>query len=152
VRGQPANRGRGRNGRGGRGMARPPPRTGTVAAIGAYLDLVHGKEINPGIVTNWVNYVVTVCETSRINLIFGIDAILGDYPELQEPPLPIEDSSKFEIKKWEIAYAKYIKDVDKLEADKLRVFGLMVGQISENSKNRVKETNSGAIAMEQQDP
>jgi hypothetical protein len=99
ARGQPANRGKGRNGRGGRGMARPPPRTGTVAAIGAYLDLVPGKEVNPGIVTKWVNkfrdYVVTVCETSRINLIFGIDATLGDYPELQEPPLPNEDSSKF---------------------------------------------------------
>jgi hypothetical protein len=57
-------------------MARPPPRTGTVAAIGAYLDLVPGKKINRGIVTKWVNkfrnYVVTVCETSRINLIFEI--------------------------------------------------------------------------------
>jgi hypothetical protein len=156
ARGQPANRGRGRNGRGGRGMARPPPRNGTVAAIGAYLDLVPGKEVYPGIVTNCVNkfrdYVVTVCETSRINLIFGIDATLEDYPELQEPPLPNEDSSKFEIKKWEIAYAKFIIDVDKLEVDKLKVFDLMVGQISENSKNRVKETDTGAIAMEQQDP
>jgi hypothetical protein len=66
--------------------------------------------------------------------------------------IPNEDSSKFEIKKWEVAYAKYIKDVDKLEADKLKVFGLMMGQISENSKNRVKETDTGAIAMEQQDP
>jgi hypothetical protein len=71
---------------------------------------------------------------------------------LQEPPLPNEDSIKFEIKKWEISYAKYNKDVDKLEADKLKVFGLMVGQISENSKNRIKETDTGAIAMEQQDP
>jgi hypothetical protein len=84
-------------------MTRPPPRTGTVAAIGVYLDLVPGKEVNPGIVTNWVkkfrDYVVTVCETSRINLIFGIDATLRDYPELQEPPLPNEDSTKFGIKK-----------------------------------------------------
>jgi hypothetical protein len=155
ARGQSADRGRGRNGRGGRVLARPPPRTGTVAAIKAYLDVVPGKEVNPGIVTDWVNkfrdYVVTVCETSRINLIFGIDATLGDYPQLQEPPLPNEDSTKFEIKKWEISYAKYIQDVDKLEADKLKVFGLMVGQISENSKNRIKETDVGAIAMEQQD-
>jgi hypothetical protein len=66
---------------------------------------------------------------------------LGDYPQLQEPPLPNQDSAKFEIKKWEISYAKYIKD-----------FGLMVGQISENSKNRIKETDAGAIAVEQQDP
>jgi Zinc knuckle len=156
ARGQSASRGRGRNGRGGRGMARPPPRTGTVAAIGAYLDLVPGKEVNPGVVTNWVNkfreYIVTVCETSRINLIFGIDATLGDYPKLQEPKVPDEDSTKFQIKMWEIAYTKYIKDVDRLETDKLKVFGLMMGQMSENSKNRVKETDSGSIAIEQQDP
>ena len=155
-RGQFAGRGRGRNGRGGRGMARPPPRTGTVAAIGAYLDLVPGKEVNPGVVTNWVNkfreYVVTVCETSKINLIFGLDATLGDYPELVEPLVPEETSSRFEIKMWEIAYAKYIKDRDRLEADKAKVFGLMLGQMSENSKNRVKETDSGSIAIEDQNP
>jgi uncharacterized membrane protein YgcG len=119
-----------------------------VAAIGVYLDLVPRKEVNPGIVTNCVkkfrDYVVAVCETS-----FGIDATLGDYPELQERPLPNEDSTKFEIKKWEISYAKY---VDKLEADKLKVFGLMVGQKFENLKKRVKETDAGATAMEQQDP
>ena len=88
-RGAAANRGRGRNGRGGRGMARPPPRTGTVAAIGAYLDLVPGKEVNPGVVTNWVNkfreYVTPVCDTPKINLIFGMDASLGDYPEKSQP-------------------------------------------------------------------
>jgi hypothetical protein len=157
AKGRSANRrGRGHNGRGGRGMARPPPRTGTVAAIGAYLDLLPGKEVNPVVVTNWVNkfreYVVTVCETSRINLIFGIDATLGDYPKLQEPKLPDETSTRFQIKIWEIAYAKFIKDVDRLETDKLKVFGLMMGQMSENSKNRVKETDAGSIAIEEQDP
>jgi hypothetical protein len=54
-------------------MARPPRRNGTVAAIVAYLDLIPGKEVNPGVVINWVNKfrecVVAVCETSRINLI-----------------------------------------------------------------------------------
>jgi hypothetical protein len=137
-------------------MARPPPRTGTVAAIGAYLDLLPGKEVNPGVVTNWVNKfrecVVTVCETSRINLIFGIYATLGDYRKLQEPKLPDETSTRFQIKMWEIAYAKFIKDVDRLEKDKLKVFGLMMGQMSENSKNRVKEIDAGSIAIEEQDP
>ena len=113
-------------------MARPPQRTGTVAAIGAYLDLVPGKEVNPGVVTNWINkfreYVVTVCETSRINLIFGLDATLGDYPELVEPIVSDGTSTKFEIKMWEIAYTKYVKDRDRLEADKAKVFGLMLGQ------------------------
>jgi hypothetical protein len=156
AKGSSANRGRGRNGRGGRGMARPPPRTGTVAAIGAYLDLVPGKEVNPGVVTNWVNkfreYIVTVCESPKINLIFGIDATLGDYPELEEPTTPDADCSKFEMKIWEQAYSKYIKDSDRLDRDKAKIFGLMMGQMSENSKSRVKETDTGSIAIEDQDP
>ena len=68
-------------------MARPPPRTDTAAAIGAYLDLVPGKEVNPGVVTNWVNkfreYVPTVCDTPKINLIFGLDATVGPIRCLQ---------------------------------------------------------------------
>ena len=71
-RGSSANRGRGRNRRGGRGMARLPPRTGTIAAIGAYLDLIPRKGVNPGVVINWINkfreYVTTVCDTPKINL------------------------------------------------------------------------------------
>jgi hypothetical protein len=53
---------------------------------------------------------------------------------------------------WETAYAQYIKDVDKFENDKLRVFGLMLGQMSESSKNRIKETDTGIVAMLQQNP
>jgi hypothetical protein len=156
ARGLPGGRGRGRNGRGARGMARPPPRTGTVAAIGAYLDLVPGKEVNPGVVTNWVNkfreYIVTVCESPKINLIFGLDATLGDYPTLAKPITPAEDCSKFEMKIWEQSYSKYIKDLDRLEKDKAKIFGLMMGQMSDNSKNRVKETDMGAIAIDEQEP
>ena len=69
-------------------MAKRPPRTGTVAAIGTYLDLVPGREVNPGVVTNWINkmgeYVMTVCD-SKINLIYGT---LGSYPEIVEPQDP----------------------------------------------------------------
>jgi uncharacterized membrane protein YgcG len=151
-----ANRGRGRSGRGGRGMARPPPRTGTVAAIGAYLDLVPGKEVNPGVVTNWVNkfreYLPTVCDTPKINLIFGLDATVGSYPVFAEPLLPAADCTRFEAKIWETSYAKYVKDNDKLENDKLQLFGLMLGQMSESSKNRIKETDAGIVAMTQQNP
>jgi hypothetical protein len=77
---------------------------------------------------------------------------VGDYPELVEPALPNAECSKFETKRWEIAYSKYIKDKDKLEGDKGKVFGLMLGQMSESSKNRVKETDNRAIAMENQGP
>jgi Zinc knuckle len=155
ARGQSASRGRGRNGRGGRGMEKRPPRTGTVAAIGAYLDLVPGREVNPGVVTNWINkmgeYVMTVCD-SKINLIFGPDGTLGYYPEIVEPLDPAANCTKVETKKWELAYSKYSKDVDKLEQDKVKVCGLMLGQISQASKDRIKETEAGEEAVETQDP
>ena len=80
-------------------MARPPPRTGTVAAIGAYLDLIPGKEVHPWVVTNWINkfreYTTKVCDAPKINLIFGMDASLGDYPEFKEQEIPEADCSKF---------------------------------------------------------
>jgi hypothetical protein len=69
-----------------------------------------------------------------------------------EPELPNAECAKFETKMWEISYSKYIKDKDKLEGDKGKVFGLMLGQMSESSKNRVKETDNRAIAIENQDP
>ena len=154
--GSAANRGRGRNGRAGHGMARPQPRTGTIAAIGDYLDVVPGKEVNPGVVTNWFNkfreHIPTVCDTPRLNLIFGLDATVGPYPEHTEPAIPEANCTRFKTKIWETAYAKHIKDVDQFENDKLRVFGLMLGQMSENSKNRIKETDAGIIAMMQQNP
>jgi hypothetical protein len=96
--------------------------------------------------------IVTVCESSKINLIFGLDATLGDYPVFKEPTLPKPDCSKFETKMWEIEYAKHIKDKDRFDGDKGKVFGLMLGQMSESSKTRMKETDNGSIAMENQDP
>ena len=110
-----------------------------------------GKEVNPGVDTNWVNmfleYVVAVCETSRIDLILGLDATLDDYPELMEPIVPYETSSWFEILMREIVSAKYSC---RLKADKAKVFGLMLGQMSEDKRMRVKGTNSGSIAIEEQ--
>ena len=42
--------------------------------------------------------------------------------------------------------------MDKFENDKLRVFGLMLGQMSESSKIRIKETDAGIVAIMQQNP
>jgi hypothetical protein len=73
------------------------------------------------------------------------------YPALQEPALPKPDCSKFETKIWEITYAKYIKDKDRIDidGDKGKVFGLMLGQMAESSKSRVKETDNGLYKIEQ---
>ena len=143
--GQPTNRDRERNGRGGCGMARPPPRTGTEADVGAYLDLIPEKEVNPREVTNWINklreYVVTVCET------FELDATLGDYPELLEQIAPEETRSKFEIRMWELVYAKYTKDRDRLEADKVQTHVAKILHLAKRVKPETRVTVSDIVNL-----
>lgn len=155
TRGGPGNRGRGYYGRGARGMAKQPARTGTNPLIGAYLDSLPGRDINPGMVTTWIakmgEYVMTSCE-SKINLIFGPDGTLGAYPVITPPADPVADASRTEQKKWEARLSEYNKERITFEHDKEKVFGLMLGQMSENSKNRIKETIAGNTSLENHDP
>jgi hypothetical protein len=74
-----ANHAHGGKGNAGRG-AKPPAKTGTVAAIGAFLDL--SREMNHGSVSTWMrkfreytraNYKSDICE------IFGNEGIPGEY-------------------------------------------------------------------------
>lgn len=152
---QTAGRGRGFHGRGGRGIGKLPARTGTVPSIGAYLDVTPGKDVNPGWVTSWMRkmneYTMAQYE-SRIHLIFGPDGSLGNYPEIVEPQDPPEDATKVDQKKWEAAYSEWRKETIRLDQDKTRLYGLMLGQMSDNSKNRVKETQDGMESMETNDP
>jgi Zinc knuckle len=139
----------------GRDMAAKPARTGTIAAIGAYLDFIPGRDINPSIVTTWMTKVgeyITANYDSKINQIFGPDGTIGTYPTITEPIDPPEDASRVELKKWEAKLAKFNKDKQALETDKPKVYGTMIGQISEASKNRIRETVTGSEAMETHDP
>lgn len=152
----PVRGGRGRFGRGGRGIGvRHHIRTGTIPAIGAYLDISPGRDINPGVVTTWMiklsEYIMSSFD-SRIDKIFGPDGTLGEYPEIIAPDDPEEGASRVDIKKWETSYSDYNKERIKLEQDKCRVYGIMLGQISDNSKNRIKETEDGAGATLTHDP
>ena len=146
----PANGGRGNAGRGG---VRPPPRTGTRPEIGAFLDL--GKEMNHGSVSAWMrkfreftrtNYKSDICE------IFGNEGIPGEYPEY-EAPEDIEDDAGFmESTRWKRALELFDKQVIGLREDAKQVFGLMLGQISDQSKASIRETESGTTAMIDEDP
>ena len=150
-RANPANGGRGNAGRG----AKPPPRTGTVAAIGAFLDL--GREMNHGSVSAWMrkfreytrtNYTSNICE------IFGNEGIPGEYPEPEAPAnmTAAQLLDPMAVIRWKRAFEKFDKKVDGLLEDRLKVFGLMLGQISEASKATIRETESGLEAMTEEDP
>ena len=81
-RANPVIGGRGNAGRG----AKPPTRTGTVAAIGAFLDL--GREMNHGSVSTWMRKFREYTRAnykSDISEIFGNEGIPGDYPQYVAP-------------------------------------------------------------------
>ena len=114
-RANPANGGRGNAGRG----AKPPPRTETVAAIGAFLDL--GREMNHGSVSAWMrkfreytraNYKSDICE------IFGNEGIPGTYPQYVAPvDIPL-DAGFMVATKWKRALELYDKLVLTLREDR----------------------------------
>ena len=151
---QQGNRPRGFPGRGGRGQSAPRYQ-GTIPSIGAYLDLPPGRDIIPGTVTNWMNkigeYSMTACVT-RIGIIFGSDGILGAYPVFPEPADPPETATPADRKKWEIKFTAWSKEKDSFELDKRKLFGIMLGQMSDSSKTRARETEIGEEATVEQEP
>ena len=149
-RANPANGGRGNAGRGG---TRPPPRTGTVAAIGAFLDL--GREMNHGSVSAWMRKFQEYTKTnynSDISDNFGNEGIPGVMPVLVAPaPIP-EEAYFMEKEIWKKDRDTFHKNVIELAQDAKKVFGLMLGQISDTPKATIRETESGMAAMTAQSP
>ena len=141
-RANPSNGGRGNAGRG----AKPPPRTGTVAAIGAFLDLGRSAGMRKFREYTRANYKSDICE------IFGNEGIPGNYPQYVAPLDIAADAGFMAATKWKRALELYDKLILTLREDRKQVFGLMLGQISEQSKLTIRETESGATAMLEEDP
>ena len=158
-RGNPPPQGRGKGGGyfagRGRGAGANNHLKGNIPTIGAYLDLQPGKDIVPGTVTKFMGKMKEHAMTtlkSKVSLIFGADGTLGDYPVLAIPPPPGEGATQDERDIWKLERVEYIKARTKLEEDKQNLYGAMVGQMSENSKIRVKEVTVGVQADSEQDP
>lgn len=88
---------------------------------------------------------------TRISLIFGADSTLGDYPLHLPPDNPADGATAIEKKIWKLDRIEYNKQTTKLE-DKSNLYGAMVGQISENSKIRAKEVQTGVEAEAEFEP
>ena len=157
-RGSP-QQGRGRgyfSGRGGRGSpAMPSHHPGNIPTIGAYLDLPPGKDIAHGSVTKWMakmkEYAMTTFK-SRVSMIFGADGTLGDYPVYVLPDQPAEDATVYDRKIWEIQMVDYTKNVKTLDEDKGNLYGAMLGQMSESSKTRASEVQTGVEVENEFEP
>jgi hypothetical protein len=85
-------------------------------------------------------------------MIFGQDGTLGDYPVMVEPDDPGMAATAIAKDKWKIDYTEYKKAVNKLEEDKRKLYGIMLGQMSESSKTRARENPVGEEAVTEFDP
>ena len=153
--GRGRNGGRGRFGRGNVESQRNYPRVGMTPEIGAYLDLPRGKEADPESVLKWLECVRIYMYAnfkSRITELISGDGSLNEYPEITIPVEPAENSGPIEMEKWKSRNRKYEKASDLLEEESLKLFGILLGQMSEGSKNRIKESPHGATALEDLDP
>ena len=87
------------------------------------------------------NYKSDICE------IFGNESIQGTYPHYVAPvDIPL-DAGFMVATKWKRALELYDKLVLSLREDRKQVFGLMLEQISEQSKSTIRETESGITAI-----
>ena len=83
---------------------------------------------------------------------FGNEGIPGNYPQYVALVDIAADAGFMAATKWKRALELYDKLILSLREDRKQVFRLMIGQISEQSKSTIRETESGATAMLEEDP
>lgn len=149
---------RGAGGRGGRGRgsgfySRPPMR-GQIEG----LPLLHYNKTSTTSdeVFKWMSGLKTYAMS---NFLPGMDNIfLGDqqaeYPFLDEPDIPDEElqNNKVAMEIWRAAYKEYREDSKKLADHKVKLTGVILGQMSDSSRDQVKTSQEGKEAIDNKDP
>ena len=87
-----------------------------------------------------------------IDGIFRANGATGEYPSRPEPELPEDEDDRVGFKVWEVAYVSKTRFDGKLAVEKIQLFGIMIGQMSEPSKDLIKETEIGREAFDNKDP
>jgi hypothetical protein len=147
--------GRGRFGRGHDGNQKYNPLKGKKPEVGAYLDSSRGQAADPESVLKWLECIREYMYTnfdSRLREIIGKDGVLCDYPELEEPEDPPEGAGPVAMERWKNKSRKYEKASELLELETFKLFGVILGQMSESSKVKIIEMPAGERAMEECDP
>ena len=153
---QTQGRGGGRLSGRGRFSAFPQPagHRGANPSIGAYLSCA-GKGPSANDTAIWAgkikDFAMTKVETN-IDDIFGANGASGEYPTREDPELPDDEEDKVAFKIWDVSYNLKVKFDEKLRSERTQLFGIMVGQISDQSKDLIKETAIGRDAFTNKDP
>ena len=147
--------GRGRFGRGQGEAHKTNEKRGTTPEVGAYLDLPRGQAADPEAVLKWLEcfriYMYAKYE-SRIKEIIGVDGVVNDWPILIEPEAPEGEVGPVAMELWKSAVKKYDKALEQLDVDSSKLYGVLLGQMSEGSRIRIREMPAGERAIEECDP
>ena len=155
ARGQQIAAGRGRFGRRQAESPKTNPRLGMIPDIGAYLDLPRGNVSDPQAVLKWLEsmrvYIFANFKSSVTDLI-GLDGVLGEYPKVPPIEEPPEGASATAMKIWDAEITQSVKDKLLLKEEYKKLYGVLLGQMSEASMERIRNTPGGQKAVMDQDP
>jgi hypothetical protein len=111
---------------------------GLTPAIGTYLDFHSGNKPSPWLVAQFMEkmglYVATICDSEIDKIFKGEGKEVGEYPVYAIPDPPTDESKKVEMKIWDSDYTLARNRSEKLTIEKKKVYGLIIGQLSEGSR------------------
>ena len=116
-----------------------PVKVAPKVATKVYLDMPDNFEADPELMLIWLDQMREHCimtYESNISDIFRTDGVIGNYPKLENPAPPREDSEKRGT----------------LDNDRVRFMAYLSGQMSEMSKYSVSWTMLGARAVKENNP
>jgi hypothetical protein len=121
-----------------------------------------GMRASPGTVQKWmIKFSVILgleCSKSGISSILKDDGTIGDYPKYEEPEFPVreEDDDNYDYDFQKVVFTtKYKTYNDKLEyliIDKRLTVKLIIRYLGPDSLNRIRETENGVKAINEDDP
>ena len=98
--------------------------------------------INTYAKTNFIAGLAAVCTTSAT----------AAYPQFEAPDEPNQGVTTYPGKIWEVKYRQYTDNLQRLAADKVKLTGVMLGQMGNTSKDLVKRRQEGIDAITNNDP
>ena len=114
-----------------------------------------GQAADPESVLKWLEcfrvYIYANYE-SRLTELIASDGSLNEYPMMQAPEEPDDDAGPVQMENWKTEKRRYTQASDLLDKESMKLFGVLLGQMSEGSKNRIKESPQGVMALEEPDP
>ena len=131
-----------------------PVKLAPKVATAVYLDLPHDFEADPEQMLIWLDQMREHCRmtyNSNISKIFGSDGMIGDYPKLERPTPPREDSEEA-WDRWTVLDSIILEERYTLDNDRVRFMAYLSRQMSETSKYSISWTMLGARAMKENDP